>query len=254
MLQTRVIPCLLLNGEVLVKSVKFKDLDYIGDPINAVRIYNELEVDELIFLNIKASREGSGINYQILQDIADESFMPMSYGGGVSNLNEMQRIFEIGFEKISLNTHAIGNPALITEAAKEFGSQSIVVSIDVKKSFFGQYQVVTKGAKVKTSLKPIDWAKQVEDLGAGEILLTSVLQDGTWQGYDLDLVEMIADSVSIPVVANGGAGQLQHFKQAVNMNASAVAAGSLFVYQKAGMGVLVNYPTRQKLEDVLNTQ
>ncbi|KZW98829.1 imidazole glycerol phosphate synthase [Pseudoalteromonas luteoviolacea] len=244
MLETRVIPCLLLRNESLVKTIKFDKFGYIGDPCNTVRIFNELEVDELVFLDITATNEQRTPNLKLLKDIADECFMPLAYGGGISSLQQAKEIFAIGFEKVILNSHTVSNPELITEIAEHFGNQAVVVSIDVRKSKGGEYQVFSHAGTKKVPYTLLDWATKVESLGAGEILLTNIDREGTWDGYDYELIESLAGHLTIPVVANGGAGGTQDFVQAKGRGASAIAAGSLFVYQKKGMGVLVNMPER----------
>ncbi len=252
MLRTRIIPILLLRNESLVKTIKFNKFSYLGDPANTVRIFNEIEVDELIFLDIMASRKKRKPNFRILNEIASECFMPLCYGGGISNLEQAKKIFDIGFEKISINTQANINPGLITEIANYFGSQSVIASIDVKKNIFKQDKVITISNTKNTKKNPILWAKEVEELGAGEILLTSIDREGTWEGFDLNLVRQVTDNVSIPVIAHGGAGNIDHIKDVViNANASAVALGSMVVFQKKDMGVLINFPDRKKLEEVL---
>lgn len=252
MLKTRVIPALLLKNESLVKTVKFQNPSYIGDPVNTVRIFNELEVDELAFLDIMASKNKKEPNFKILEEIANECFMPLSYGGGITSFQHAQKIFNIGFEKIVLNTSCHTNPKLIHSIANVYGSQSVIVSIDVKRSFFGSYSVWSHCGTKNTKKNPKDWAKTVEDLGAGEILLTSINQEGTWSGFDLDLIKEITDLVSIPVIAHGGAGNLEDIENVVKKsNASAVAIGSLVVFQKKGMGVLVNFPDQKLLEVTL---
>lgn len=252
MLRTRVIPILLLCDSSLVKTIKFNDFTYIGDPANTVRIFNELEVDELIFLDIKASKENKKPNLKVLREIADECFMPLAYGGGICSLDDAKEVFEIGFEKVSLNSHAINNPSLITDLANHYGSQSVVVSIDVKSNIFGQSTVRSMSGKFNTKNDPIKWAIEVERLGAGEILLTSIDREGTWKGYDLDLVREITKAVSIPVIANGGCGTIKDLGDVIKKsNASAAALGSMVVFQKKGMGVLINFPSLNKLEDVL---
>lgn len=252
MLKTRVIPCLLLMNKGLYKTVKFKTPAYIGDPINAVRIYNDKEVDELIFLDITASSEGKEPNYKLIADIASECFMPLTYGGGIHSLDQVKHIFEVGVEKISLNKAAVSNPKLITEIANYFGIQAVITSIDVKKNFWGKYEVHGDRGTKSIGKNPVDFAKEMESAGAGEIMLTSIDREGSWEGYDLDLVKKVSDSVKIPVIANGGAGSLQHLSDAVKTGkASAVAIGSMAVYQKKGFGVLINFPTRESLEQTL---
>lgn len=252
MLKTRVMPCLLLRGWGLVKTVKFQDPTYVGDPINTVRIYNEKEVDELIFLDITATPRGTEPPYKIISEIATECFMPFTYGGGIRDLEVLQRIFGLGVEKAAINTHAVENPSFIEQAADRFGSQSIVVSIDVRRHLFGRYLVHTHGGRNATDLDPADYARQAEESGAGEILLTSIDRDGTFAGYDIELIQKVAHAVAIPVIACGGAGTVADFGKAVREGgASAVAAGSLVVYQGPNRAVLVNFPTKAALKQVL---
>lgn len=252
MLKTRVIPCLQLIGDSLVKTVKFGNHGYIGDPVNTVRIFNELEVDELCFLDIRASMENRLPNLSILKHISDECFMPLSYGGGVKEFAVAKEILSIGFEKIVINTEAHKNPSLLTKLAEHFGAQAVIGSIDVRKNMWGKYQVFVKDGTEKTALDPIEWAQQMQSLGAGELLLTSMDRDGTWMGFDVELTRKVSEAVSIPVIANGGAGNTEHIKDVVkNGHASAVCLGSMVVYQQKGMGVLVNFPDKQKLEQKL---
>ena len=243
MLRTRIIPVLLLREECLVKTINFKKFDYIGDPINTVKIFNELQVDELLFLDIISSLKQRDINYKILKKISQECFMPLSYGGGIKTLEEAKLIFEIGFEKSVINTSAVINPNLISEIASIYGSQSVIVSIDVKKNLFKKHTVRILSGTKNTKLDPVEWAKKVESLGAGEILITSIDQEGSWKGFNLDVVKNITDNVNIPVIAHGGAGNLGHIESIiVNGRVSAVGLGSMVVYQKKDMGVLINFP------------
>lgn len=252
MLIPRVMPCLLLRDGALVKTVKFQSPKYIGDPINAVRIYNEKEVDELIFLDITATVDKREPPFQVLEEIAGECFMPVTYGGGVRVLADVERILRIGIEKIALNTAAVENPAFITAVADKFGVQCVVVSIDARKKRFGGYEVVTRGGRLGTGLDPVQFAQRVQSLGAGEVLLTSVDHDGTQTGYDLDLVKRVTSTVDIPVIACGGAGKIQDFALAVREGgASACAAGSMVVYFGRNRAVLINFPARAELEQVL---
>jgi cyclase len=253
MLRTRVIPCLQLIDESLVKTVKFSKYEYIGDPINTVRIFNELEVDELCFLDIRATTEKRQPNFKILHEIADECFMPLAYGGGVTNAETAKKILSIGFEKILINSAAIETPQLLTEIANHSGTQSVIGSIDVKKNIWGKYQVYSHDGTKKTDLDPVLYAKKLESFGAGELLITSMDRDGTWSGYDIEITKKIADAVNIPVIANGGAGSTQHISEVVKKaNVSAVALGSMVVYQQMGLGVLVNFPDKNELETALN--
>ena len=253
MLQKRVIPVLLLRDDALVKTVKFEKGKYIGDPINTVRIFNELEVDELVFLDITATNENRIPNLSILSEIANECFMPLGYGGGLNSFELVQKIFEIGFEKVILNTITHLRPEFVLEIASHFGNQAVVASIDVKRNLWGAYEVWSHSGKINTKKNPVTWAQNLEQLGAGEILLTSIDREGTWSGFDIQLTQKIADSVNIPVIAHGGAGSLAHIKQIVNEGkASSVALGSMVVYQQKGMGVLVNFPDQDILKLALN--
>jgi imidazole glycerol-phosphate synthase subunit HisF len=252
MLRTRVIPVLLLRGASLVKTVHFRKFTYVGDPCNTVRIFNELEVDELAFLDITATREGRLPNLALLADIANECFMPLAYGGGIRSLADAQSILRLGFEKVIVNSHAAGRPALISELAEHFGSQAVIVSIDARRSFLGRMQVFTRSGSLNTHRDPVDWAREAESLGAGEILLTSVDREGTWEGFDLGLVKAVTDAVHVPVIAHGGAGSIEHIEQVVTQaGASAVALGSMVVFQKKGCGVLVNFPEPAQLTNML---
>jgi len=242
---------LQLIDESLVKAVQFDKYGYIGDPCNTVRIFNELEVDELCFLDIRASRENRTPNYKILQDIADECFMPLSYGGGISTFEQAKQIFSIGFEKVILNTQAFRNPKLVTQIATHFGVQAVVVSVDFKKTG-SIYNAYINDGKEKISEDILTYIKRIEDAGAGEVLLTSIDKEGTWNGFDVNFVKYITSNTKLPVIAQGGAGDINHIAQVVNVGgASAVALGSMVVYQKKGMGVLVNFPDRKKLSSNL---
>lgn len=252
MLRTRVMPCLLVADGRLVKTVRFKNQAYIGDPVNAIKIYNSKEVDELIVLDIQASRQGTGPNYALVEEVASECFMPLTYGGGVDSVEHARRLFSLGVEKVAVNTAAAENPELISDLATEFGSQSVVVSIDVKRTIFGNYRVALKSGSRTTNRSPEHCAHLAEKLGAGEILLNSVDRDGTYSGYDLELIRSVSDNVHIPLIAVGGAGSVDDLVDGVREGgADAVAAGSLFVYQKQDLGVLINFPERQLLETKL---
>lgn len=252
MLRIRVIPCLLLRGQGLVKTTKFRDSTYVGDPINAIRIFNDKEVDELILLDIGASREGRGPPLQTIRDFASECFMPVAYGGGIGSLREARDVLALGIEKIVINTAALRRPELIAEIAREVGAQAVVVSIDAKKRLLGGYEVMGAGGTERTGLRPAEHAKRMVELGAGEIFLNAIDKDGTQSGYDLALVREVADAVSVPVIACGGAGTLAHLSQAVSEgHASAVAAGSMFVFHGRHRAVLISYPSRAELAGAL---
>lgn len=242
MLKTRVIPTLLLQNGGLVKGEKFKNHKYVGDPINAVRIFNEKEVDELVFLDISATRERKEPDYPLIRDIASEAFMPFAYGGGITSLEHIENLFRWGVEKVVINSAFATNPKLVEEAARIAGSQSIVVSIDVQKTRFGRYEVATHNATVKTGIDPVAYALKAVDCGAGEIVVTSVDHEGTGKGYDLTLIKNITQAVEVPIVAQGGAASLQDFKDAVDTGAAAVAAGSFFTFYGKHKAVLITYP------------
>ena len=252
MLRVRVIPALLLDDLSLVKTERFRRPRYIGDPCNTVRIFNELEVDELAFLDITATRDRRPPNFALLQDIATECFMPLSYGGGITNFEDAARIFGIGFEKIVINSFAHERPSLITEIADVYGNQAVVASIDVARGWFGRERVMTHGARRAQRPGPVEWAMEMERRGAGEILLTAIEREGSWQGMDLDLIRRVSEAVSIPVIAHGGAGGVPDLAAAVHSGgASSVAVGAMVVFQKRNFGVLVNFPERAGLEAAL---
>lgn len=252
MLKTRVIPCLLLRNHGLVKTIRFKNPTYVGDPINAVKIFNEKEVDELVFLDITATPQNKKPPFTVIEHIASECFMPLAYGGGVRSVADVKRILSLGVEKVVVNSYAAENPKFVTEVASVFGSQSLVISIDVKKNLFGKYQVVTHSAKTNISKDPVSYAQEMVQNGAGEILINSVDRDGTMQGYDTQLIKLVSDSVDVPVIACGGAGKPEHFADAVKHGgASATAAGSMFVFHGKHRAVLINFPTQAKLEEIL---
>lgn len=251
MLKTRVIPCLLLKGSGLVKTQRFKDPKYVGDPINAIRIFNDKEVDELLLLDITASRENKGPAFDTIRDIASECFMPVAYGGGIRSLDDIRRILKAGIEKVVLNTAAIENPALVRQAADEFGSQAVVVSIDARRKLLGRYEVFARGGAKATGLNPVEQAQKMAEAGAGEIFLMAIDRDGTMEGYDLDLIGKVAAKVSVPVIAAGGAGKVEHFTEAVRHGADAVAAGAMFVFHGPHRAVLITYPAAQQLQAAL---
>ncbi len=248
MLATRVIPLLLLSGSGLVKTVRFKSPTYIGDPINAVRIFNEKEADEIILLDIEATAQHREPNYTLIEKIVAQAFMPLCYGGGVTTIAQMQRLYQLGIEKVALNSVLAERPELIAEASARFGAQSVVAGVDVKRSLLGSAKVVFPRSRSKTAMELLDWLRQLERLGAGEILLQSVERDGLMQGYDLPLLAEASHSISIPLVAAGGAGTIAHLGEAVHHGAHAAAAGSMFVYHGKLKGVLINMPPRSELD------
>lgn len=252
MLKTRVVPCLLVQGVRLVKTVAFRNPRYVGDPINAVRIFNEKEVDELVVLDITATVEQRPPNLRLISELASECFMPLAYGGGIRSLEHLQSIFSLGVEKVVINSEAAARPTFVQEVAAKFGSQSLIVSIDAKKRRFAGYEARTRSGRLGTGLDPVRFAREMESAGAGEILLNSIDRDGTMQGYDIELVHAVSHAVNIPVIACGGAGSLADLAAAVKQGgASAVAAGSMFVFHGKHRAVLINYPSITELEQVL---
>jgi cyclase len=244
----RIIPVLLLKNGGLYKGVKFKDHKYVGDPINAVKIFNEKEVDELVFLDIDATNNNRQPNLGFLKDIASECFMPLAYGGGINSVDMIREILKAGIEKVIINTAAVKNPQLIADAAEYFGSSTIVASIDVKKFFLGKPQVYINSGQEKTKLNHVEWAKKLESLGVGEIIINSIDQDGTLNGYDFELVKQVASAVSVPVIAAGGGRGLTDFADVcLSFGASAAAAGSSFVFHGKHRAVLITYPSEKDI-------
>ncbi|MEI8279398.1 MAG: AglZ/HisF2 family acetamidino modification protein [Bacteroidota bacterium] len=252
MLQTRVIPVLLLKNKGLVKTVQFKNETYIGDPINAVKIFNDKEVDELVFLDIDASKNGTEPNIPFLQQICTECFMPISYGGGVRTLDMAKILFKIGIEKLIFNTLLFESPNVVTDVSNYAGSSSVIASIDLKKNMWGKFNVFSHSGKDIRTKDPIAFAKETENMGAGEIMVNVVDNDGMMNGYALDIIQKITSTVAVPVIACGGAKDIEDFKKAVrSAGASAVAAGSMFVFYGKHKAVLINYPDRSILEKEL---
>lgn len=246
----RVIPTLLLKNKGLVKTQQFKNPVYIGDPINAVKIFNEKEVDELVLLDISATVEDTEPKYEWLKDIVSESFMPIGYGGGIKNTTQAKRLFDTGIEKLILNSESL-NTQLISELANIYGNQSIVVCIDARKNFMGGYSAYTFAGTKKIKTSPNKLAEIVVGAGAGEIIIQSIDREGTMKGYDLELIKLVSSSVNVPIVASGGAGTLQHFREAIlTGGASAVTAGSMFVFKGKQRGILINYPQPAELKNL----
>ena len=251
MLKIRIIPALLLKNHGLVKTVGFNNPKYVGDPINAIRIFNEKEVDELVFFDTTASVDGRKPNFKLISDIASECFMPFGYGGGIRDLDDIKTLLNIGAEKVVINSYAIEKPIFIKEAADQFGSQSIIVSIDVKRNLLGKYTVYAHGGRDATKYDPVSFAQLMEEMGAGEIILTSIDRDGTMKGYDVNLIKRVTSLLNIPVVASGGAGKIQDFIDATQKGgASAVSAGSMFVFKGKHRAVLISYPSMEEIETI----
>ncbi len=247
-------PALLLDRGRLVKTVRFKSPAYVGDPVNAVKIYNEKEVDELVVLDIGATPQGRAPDLETLAKLTDECFMPLAYGGGLRTLEQVRAVLGLGVEKVILNSVVAERPAFVTEVARFCGSQSAVVSMDVNSSFWRRRpQVYTRGGQHCTKVDPVAYARRAVELGAGELLVCSIEREGTWQGYDLELLKSVTAAVDVPVVALGGAGGLEHLRQAVKVGgASAVALGSMAVYQGKDLGVLINFPARAALKELFD--
>jgi cyclase len=250
MLQTRVIPVLLLKGKGLVKTVKFSNPKYIGDPFNAVKIFNEKEVDEILVLDIMATKENRGPDFDLISGIASECFMPLGYGGGVKKISDIKKLFSIGVEKVVINSHALNDFKLLEESSRIFGDQSTVACINVSKNLWGKYLIYdhVTSKSLKTDL--LEYIRNLQNAGVGEIIINNVDLDGTMKGYDLQSINMISKELRVPMVICGGAGKIEDFKFAKEAGASAVAAGSMFVYHGPHKAVLINYPTQSELKNI----
>jgi cyclase len=249
-LRPRVIPVLLLQNGKLVKTYRFKQVKYVGDPINAVKIFNEKEVDELILLDIGCSIYGVEPNYEIIHKIVSEAFMPIGYGGGITNVDQAKRIFDLGIEKVILNTSLQKNTELVTQISSIYGSSSVIACIDYRKNFFGKYKVHFKSGNIKSKYNPIDWAIKLQELGVGEIFLNNIDLEGTYSGYDYDLLSNISSKVSVPIVISGGASSTDDFKRAVVAGASGMAVGSMFIYKRPHNAVLISYPSNDEIKQI----
>ncbi len=250
MFRPRIIPTLLLKDDGLVKTVRFKDAKYIGDPINAVKLFNDYEADELVFLDIRASKEGRTISPDLVKSISEEAFMPFSAGGGIKSLEDAKKIITAGAEKVVLNTILYKKPEVVKEISKHFGSQAVIVSIDVKKDSSGKYLVAVNDGEDLLQKSPEEQAKLAEGLGAGEILINSIDKDGTMDGFDYELINSVSKVVKIPVIAIGGAGSKEDLSKAIKSGASAVSAGSLFVFHGSRKAVLINYPSKEDIKEI----
>lgn len=251
MLKHRVIPCLLLRNGGLVKTLKFGNPKYVGDPINAIKIFNDKEVDELMVLDISASKENRGPNYVLLEQFASECYMPLCYGGGITTAEEARKLFELGIEKVCLQTATLKSFKIIEEIAKQCGSQSVLISVDIKKNWLGNYELYSssKGQFVKR-----EWKQFIIDAvsaGVGEIVLNSVDRDGTMKGMDLNLIKQGSSLVNVPLIAMGGVSSLSDIKQGIEAGASAISAGAFFVFHGPHRAVLITYPQYQDLEEFL---
>jgi cyclase len=252
MFRPRIIPVLLLKGQGLVKSKAFKDHRYIGDPINAVKIFNDCKADELVFLDILATKENRLISLDFVRDVGEEANMPFAVGGGIKTLNDIRSIIASGAEKVIINSSAVENPDFIRQASEEFGSSTICVCVDVKKKFLGGLQVTSQCGSKMSGVNPIEFAEMMQENGAGELILQSIEKDGQMNGYDTEMLAKICRSITVPVVALGGAGSMQDFQRGYQAGASALAAGSLFVYHGANRGVLINYPEKNDIKKLFS--
>jgi cyclase len=247
MLRPRIIPSLLLHNNGLVKTINFKSPKYVGDPINTVRIFNEKEVDELVIFDIDATVLNKEPNYNLIEKLAFQSRMPLCYGGGVKTVEQAKKIFSLGVEKIAISSSIIENPSLITLIADQVGTQSVIVVLDIKKKLMGGYEVCTHNGKKATGLNPFDFAKEAERIGAGEIIVNAIHQDGLMKGYDFNLIDKMAETISIPITVLGGAGSMSDIEKVINKHGViGVAAGSIFVFKGPYKAVLINYPSENE--------
>ena len=252
MLRSRIIPCLLIHNNGLVKTVKFKEPKYVGDPINAVKIFNEKEVDELIVLDIDATKENRGPNLKMIKNLADECRMPLCYGGGINTVEQAVKIISLGVEKVALSYSALNDIELCQQIGDIIGNQSVVVVIDVKKKkLFGGYDIYTHNGTKKSKWNLFDFIAKLEEIGIGEIVINSIDNDGVMQGYDLPLIENIREKCSMPITAIGGAGSLQNIKDLISkFKIIGAAAGSLFVFKGKYKAVLISYPNREERKPI----
>lgn len=254
MLRPRIIPCLLVRNGGLVKTFRFGESKYVGDPLNAVRIFNEKQVDELIVVDIDATMNNQGPDEKMISNLAAECRMPLCYGGGVKTVDQVERLVTLGVEKIAIGSAAIQNPELITQASERVGRQSVVGVVDVKSTgLLGKYEVVVMNGRERTGFEPADYARKLEDLGAGEIFLNSVDRDGVMKGYDFDLIDRVKNVIKVPITVLGGAGSIKDIEQLVKRYpVVGAAAGSLFVFKGKYKAVLINYPTLIEKDTVLH--
>jgi imidazole glycerol-phosphate synthase subunit HisF len=251
MLRPRIIPSLLLHDKGLVKTVNFKTPKYVGDPINTVRIFNEKGVDELAFFDIDATVLNKEPDYLLIEKLANQSRMPLCYGGGVKTVEQAQKIFGLGIEKIALSSAVVYNPELVIQIAERVGSQSVIIVLDIKKKLLGGYEVFTHNGKKSTGINPIKFARELEALGAGEIIINSIDQDGVMKGYDINLIDKMAETISIPLTVLGGAGSLADIEKVIEKHGViGVASGSLFVFKGPYKAVLINYPTQKEKNEI----
>lgn len=241
-LRNRIIPVLTINDRQLVKTVRFKKPNYIGDPINAVKIFNDKEVDEIILLDIRASLEKREPNYELIEEICSEAFMPFAYGGGINRIHQVEKLFAAGIEKVVLNSVLYENPELVSQIAAQYGSQSVVASIDIQKNIFGKYIIFSLAGRKKQKIDLEQFIKKLEELGIGELFINCIHKDGSFEDYDYELIQTLASKTKVPLIACGGANSPASFRQVIEAGASAASAGSLFVYRGKEKGILINFP------------
>jgi imidazole glycerol-phosphate synthase subunit HisF len=253
MLRSRIIPCLLIKNKGLVKTVNFDNPKYVGDPINAVKIFNEKESDEIIVLDIDATMHGHSPDYKMIKNLALECRMPLCYGGGVESVEQFKKIISLGVEKVAISASAINNPLLVSKAAEMVGSQSVVVVIDVKKKrFTGKYEAYTHNGTISTKQDVVKLAKNFELLGAGEIIINSIDRDGTMSGYDFNLIKQVRSAITLPMSVIGGAGSHQHMSELIEQfGVIGASAGSLFVFKGKYRAVLINYPSTEEKDKII---
>jgi len=255
MLYPRITPCLLIHNKGLVKTVKFKSSKYVGDPINAVKIFNEKEVDELIVLDIDATVENREPDYKMIENLANECRMPLCYGGGIKTASQAHRILSLGVEKIAISSAVFDNPSLIQEISLQVGSQSVVVVFDVKKKIFGGYEIYTHNAKNKIKQNLFELVDKIQEMGGGEVIINSIDNDGLMQGYDVDLIEQVKSRLDIPMTALGGVGVIEDIGKVIDrFGIIGCAAGSLFVFKGKYKAVLINYPNQEKKNQIINNK
>lgn len=253
MLRSRIIPCLLIRNKGLVKTVQFKDGKYVGDPINAVKIYNEKKVDELMVIDIDATVKGDEPNFSLIQKIALECRMPFCYGGGVKTVEHARKLIQLGAEKVALSSAIIENPILLKDIGRAIGTQSVVVVLDVKKKFLGGYTLYTHNGKVKSKVNVDTFIKKIQEIGVGEIVINSIENDGMMKGYDFKLFDFFREKINSPMTILGGAGSMNHIKEAIkHYKTIGVAAGSLFVFKGKYKAVLINYPNKETKNKLYN--
>lgn len=243
--RNRIFPCLTMDGGRVVKTVKFRKPQYVGNPINAIKIFSDKEVDEVVLLDIRATIRNQNPDFDLIQGMVEECLMPISYGGGIRDVQTAKEIIRRGCEKVVLNSVVFEDAWIVRKLSESIGSQSTVVAVDVKKTLFGKYAVYSHSALKRWKVNLIPHVITMVERGAGEIFLNSIDRDGTWEGYDLKLIKTVSEAVPVPVTVCGGASSVTDFIQAIQHGANGCAAGSMAVYQGRGKGVLINFPAKE---------